>query len=71
MSHESGTLCSFNLENKTTFRRIREFDPLAYATSLLDVFMPPVSSWQIIYHLAIAADYVTMTTKGKQASGGI
>lgn len=55
---ESGTLCSFNLENNTSLMRIKKFDPRAYATSLGNYFMPTENSWRYIYHLATVWDYV-------------
>ena len=55
MSRESGTLCSFNLENNTTFTRIKTFDPLAYAASLWDEFMPE-SSWRYIITLVLSVN---------------
>lgn len=47
MSRENGTLCSFNLENNTTFAGIKAFDPAAYVTSLWDECVPESSCYSI------------------------
>ena len=57
MSRESGTFCSFNLENNTTFTGIKTFDPRAYAASLWNEFMPE-SSWQYIITFLLLAGTV-------------
>ncbi len=54
LSRESGTLCSFNLENNTTLTRIKKFDPAAYVASLWDEFMPESSWWSFITFLLLS-----------------
>lgn len=70
LSRESGTLCSFNLENNTTFTGIKTFDPRAYAASLWSEFMPE-SSWQYIITFLLPEGIVwsvqgIQTIQGKQ-----
>lgn len=66
MSRESGTLCSFNLENNTTFTRIKTFDPLAYATSFVGRIYAR-EQLAIHYHLAATVgDCVAKRRKKKK-----